>query len=119
MSGDRYSKKLERAREYRRTPTPAEATLWRALRRKQLGGNKFKRQHPIGPFIVDFYCAAARLIVELDGSIHLKQKDYDRERERFLTERGNKTIRFTNKQVLEELVSVLAEITLAIEGNLE
>jgi very-short-patch-repair endonuclease len=65
----------QQARELRQELTPAEKVLWQALRDKQLAGFKFRRQHPIDRFIADFYCAACKLIVELDGGIHDEQQD--------------------------------------------
>jgi very-short-patch-repair endonuclease len=73
---------LERARSLRANQTESERRLWGELRGRRLGGWKWRRQAPIGPFIVDFYCPAARLVVELDGSQHLDQTDYDERRTR-------------------------------------
>lgn len=91
----------QRAKEMRHTPTPAEARLWRILRARRLAGYKFRRQHPIGRFIADFYCAAARLIVEVDGPSHDNQLEYDQERTDWLEAHGYHVIRFTNQQVLK------------------
>ena len=99
-----------RARELRQQMTPAEAALWERLRRKQLGGLKFRRQHPIGRFIVDFYCPSARLIVEVDGKIHDYQKRQDAARDAFLTQRGYRVLRFRNEAVLQNIEMVLDEI---------
>ncbi|SRR6266545_779673 len=74
--------------EQRREPTPEEDRLWQMLRRHNLGGAKFRRQHVIGPFIVDFYCAAARLVVEVDGPIHDSQQEQDALRQGFLEQTG-------------------------------
>ena len=76
----------ERARLMRTNLTPAENILWQRLRRKQVGDLRFRRQHPIGRFIVDFYCAEARLVIEVDGEIHDEpgHTEYDEERQRFL-----------------------------------
>ena len=101
---------LSRAREFRSNPTPAEATLWRLLRRKQLGGFKFRRQHVLGPFIVDFYCPKTRLVVELDGRSHLANKEYDLERSKYLEDRGLKITRFSNDEVLKNTRQVLEKI---------
>ena len=65
----------EVARGFRKAPTPSEAILWRALRGEVLDGRKFRRQQPIGPFIVDFYCSTERLIVEVDGGVHESQRE--------------------------------------------
>ena len=101
----------QRRRKLRRN-TPAETYLWHSLRRSQLDGKKFRRQHGIGPYIVDFYCPECRVIVELDGAGHfdplgLKKDD---ERSRFLSRFGVQVIRFENKQVLRDRESVLEAI---------
>ncbi len=100
----------QRARELRRAQTPAEEKLWACLRRKQLYDLKFRRQHPVGPFILDFYCAAHKLAVEIDGPSHGSQMVYDQARTAWLEERGYRVIRFTNDQVQRRLDDVLAEI---------
>jgi predicted helicase/very-short-patch-repair endonuclease len=95
------------AREMRKNPTPAEDALWQHLRLNQLGV-KFRRQHAIGPFIVDFYAREARLIIEVDGPIHEKQKEYDEMRQAYLESLGYRVVRFTNEQVLQNIDAVLA-----------
>ena len=92
-----------RAKELRRTQTPAEKRLWAALRRKQLYGLKFRRQHPIGTFIVDF-------CVEIDGDSHGDRAEYDRECTLWLEERGYTVVRFTNEEVYHHPDAVLDEI---------
>ena len=99
-----------RARELRQQMTPAEAALWERLRRKQLSGLKFRRQHPIERFIVDFYCPSARLIVEVDGEIHRYQERDDAARDAFLTQRGYRILRFRNEAVLQNIEKVLEKI---------
>jgi very-short-patch-repair endonuclease len=103
---------LHRARELRQPQTPAEERLWSCLRDSQLEGLKFRRQHPIGPFIVDFYCAQKRLVIEVDGDSHFtdEQMEYDRARTAWLEEQGCKVIRFTNTDVMDSLDEVLVEI---------
>ncbi|WP_262733584.1 MULTISPECIES: endonuclease domain-containing protein [Gaetbulibacter] len=103
----------ERRKELRKNLTPAEATLWKHLQRKQLKGRKFRRQHSITNFIVDFYCASEKLIIELDGAYHLDfaQQNYDYERTQVLEGLGFKIIRFENKLVFENLTEVLEEIS--------
>src|SRR5690349_6935546 len=88
------------ARELRQPQTPAESTLWRYLRNRGLK-YKFRRQHPIDLFIIDFYCAEAKLLIEIDGDSHLvkKQMEYDKLRTEYLEEHGYKVIRFTNNDV--------------------
>jgi very-short-patch-repair endonuclease len=90
--------------------TPAEKALWQALRRKELGGRKFRRQHPLGPFIVDFYCVQSRLAIELDGPVHDAQIEPDEARTAYLTELGYRVLRFRNEDVLERLETVLQAI---------
>ena len=104
----------ERARFMRQNPTPAERILWRRLRHKQVGGFRFRRQHPIGQFIVDFYCATARLVIEIDGSIHdaPEQREYDAARQAHLEEIGLRVLRFSNAEVINEtdaVVEIIAE----------
>ncbi len=104
---------LQAAREMRHNATPAEEVLWAALRGRQLAGLKFRRQDVIGPFIADFYCASARLIVEVDGDIHDTQKEYDAYRTRQFEDHGYRVIRFSNEEVLHNLKKVLAQISAA------
>ena len=98
------------ARKLRKNLTPAEARLWSALRNKQLQGLRFRTQHPVGNFILDFYCSSCKLVVEVDGEIHAKQTEYDNARTTKLADFGYKILRFTNEQVMNDLPNVLAEI---------
>ncbi|UOR06364.1 endonuclease domain-containing protein [Hymenobacter aerilatus] len=95
--------------------TPAEALLWKALQRSQLDGRKFRRQHDIGPYIVDFYCPAEKLVVELDGAGHFTASGeaQDQERDSYLGSLGLKVLRFENKLVVQHIESVLAAIEAA------
>jgi very-short-patch-repair endonuclease len=90
-------------RELRNHLTPAEAKLWSYLQEKKLQGRKFRRQHSVGPFILDFYCPAERLAIELDGQVHLSvsARDYDRKRDLFLAHLGILVLRFENKFVFD------------------
>ena len=99
---------LDRARELRRGATDAERKLWHHLRSGQLGGLKFRRQHPIPPYIVDFYCDASRLVVELDGSQHTPE--VDRVRTRFLESKGLTVLRFWDNEVLMQTQAVIEAI---------
>jgi len=110
---------LARAREMRHAETPPEATLWRALRNRQTGF-KFRRQHPIDSFIIDFYCAQAKLLIEIDGESHLQpdQKEYDQARTEYLEEFGYKVIRFTNDDVRYNIHAVASEILQAVENRI-
>ena len=98
------------ARKLRKNLTPAEARLWSTLRNRQLEGLRFRCQHPVGNFILDFYCPACKLVVEVDGEIHDRQADYDDARTSKLAGYGYKVLRFSNKQVLNDLPGVLAKI---------
>jgi very-short-patch-repair endonuclease len=98
------------ARHLRNRLTPAETKLWQALKNRQLGNLRWRCQHPIGRFIVDFYCPACRLIIEVDGGIHQQQQDYDLARTEHLQEYGYTVIRFSNEAVENDLERVLATI---------
>jgi len=100
----------------RNPQTPAEATLWRHLRNRNTG-YKFRRQHPIDRFIIDFYCAKAKLCIEIDGSSHFEkeQEEYDKARIELLEELGYKVIRFTNNDVRYSVHAVVEEIVSAVE----
>ena len=91
----------------RQNPTKAEGLLWHELRARKLGGFKFRRQHPIGTFIVDFYCPARKLVIEIDGPVHLQQIAYDSERETYLQRLGYYIIRFDNEEVISHIEQVL------------
>jgi very-short-patch-repair endonuclease len=108
-----------RARELRRNQTPMERRLWRHLRRRQLGGLRFRRQHPIGRFIVDFYCAAHRLVVEVDGESHDYRVAYDEERTAWLEVRGYRVLRFSNRNVRDDLEGVVEHIRAFVEEGWE
>lgn len=96
----------------RKNLTPAEATLWKAIQRSKLDGRKFRRQHSVGNYILDFYCPAERLAIELDGQFHRNDQAeiYDHERKLFLNYYGIKVIRFENFLVFDELEYVLVRI---------
>ncbi len=98
------------ARELRKPLTPPEILVWSRLRNRQLGGFKFRRQHPIGNYIVDFCCIEARLVIELDGDSHAEQEEYDRKRTQELVAQGYHEMRFTNRDVLHNIVGVLEMI---------
>ena len=99
-----------KALNLRHEPTDAEALLWYFLKDRSFFGYKFRRQHPFSPYIVDFYCAEKKLIIELDGGHHLQQKEYDAERTRFLEVQGNKVLRFWNDEVFNRTADVFREI---------
>ncbi len=98
------------ARKLRQNMTPAEKRLWSALRNKQLEGLRFRRQHPVDNFILDFYCPSYKLVIEVDGEIHSDRTDYDDARTDQLAEYGYTVLRFSNERVMNDLPQVLAEI---------
>ncbi|PSB20357.1 endonuclease domain-containing protein [Phormidesmis priestleyi ULC007] len=106
---------ISAARQLRQNLTPAEERLWQALKNRQLNGWKFRVQHPIESFIVDFYCPQHRLVIELDGTIHDQQVEYDAARTEKLNHLGYRVIRFRNREVISDLRRVLQQITNAIE----
>jgi very-short-patch-repair endonuclease len=101
---------LETARMLRNRMTNSEKLLWEKLKGKQLLGLKFRRQHPIDFFIVDFYCHEARLVIKIDGEIHKEQAEYDDGREADIEKYNIKVIRFTNDEVNIDIESVIAKI---------
>jgi very-short-patch-repair endonuclease len=103
-------KMKEIARQFRKQPTPSEAILWKALKNRQLEERKFRRQQPIGAFIVDFFCAQERLIVEIDGRIHESQKESDRQRQFLLESLGLRFVRLDATKVETDLASCLETI---------
>src|SRR6218665_3844492 len=107
-----------RAKEMRgEGATEAERGLWYRLRAKRFMGLKFKRQKPIGHYIVDFVCMELGLIVELDGGQHAEQGAYDRRRDRWLEEQGFTVVRFWNNQVLQEMEAVLEFLRVWVESK--
>lgn len=102
----------ETRRTLRNNLTPAEATLWTLLKGKQLEGRKFRRQHSVGNYVLDFYCTTERLCVELDGAYHFTEDGmrYDEERTAYLNSVDIRVVRFENKQVFDDPGGVLDEI---------
>ncbi len=103
---------FEKAKQLRKDSTAAEKYLWQILRNRSILGFKFRRQHPIYHFIADFYCNKAKLILEVDGDIHLLEhvKEYDKEREAIIKELGIQVLRFTNEEVLAGENAVITKI---------
>ena len=99
---------VERARRLRRDQTPPEGVLWSRLRGRRLDGLKFRRQHTLGRFVADFYCAEALLVVEIDGRRHDRLRDDHRDR--VLSDRGIQTLRFTASSLSTDFDGVLATI---------
>ena len=107
-----------RARAHRKSPTTAEHLLWRFLRAGQVDAFKFRRQHPIGSFIVDFCCIQAMLVFEIDGEYHFDQLEYDQYRTAWLEGLEYQVIRFTNQEVITQIEMVIEEILHACQGRM-
>ena len=105
---------LQNAQTLRESQTDAEGLLWHYLRDKQLDGYKFRRQQPIGPYIVDFACMPQKLLIELDGSQHAEQHTHDQKRDAFLREKGYTILRFWNNKIFENCFGVLEKIYAAL-----
>jgi very-short-patch-repair endonuclease len=108
---------LQRARGMRQESAPAEQRLWSALRSRQLGGFKFRRQQTIGNFIADFYCAECRLIVELDGDSHSERQVYDEKRSKWLEMEDYAIVRYVNTDVFENLTNLLSDLLKLCESR--
>jgi len=108
----------ERARDLRRHMTDAERKLWRALRDRQRLGCKFRRQHVLGPYIVDFACLAPATVVEVDGGGHAWQAGRDARRDAWLSAQGFVVLRFWNNEVMDNLPGVLAAIDQSLAARL-
>ena len=106
---------LEIAREFRKEPTKGEAILWQALRGKKLDGVKFRRQQPVGYFVVDFYDSTYRLVIEVDGPIHDNQVEADRSRQDILEVLGLNILRIKTQLVESNLIGALSDIRGRIE----
>jgi len=102
-------------KQLQRNMTPAEVKLWARLRAHQLNGIHFRNQHAIGKYVVDFCAPRKKLIIELDGSQHLEQKEYDSERTVYLESKGYKVIRFWNSEVMNDIEGVLLAILQKLE----
>lgn len=105
------------AREMRGHMTDAEALLWMLLRNRRVAGAKFRRQHPVGRYILDFYCIEKGLVIELDGGQHGEAINYDRQRDDWLRSRGIQVLRFWNNQMLTETEAVMEAIYQAVVGT--
>jgi very-short-patch-repair endonuclease len=103
------------AKVLRHNATVAERLLWGRLRCRQLGAFRFRRQRPIGNYVCDFVCLSNCLVVELDGSQHVEQSDYDAERDAFLRSKGYRVLRFWNADVMDRLDTVLETIFQALQ----
>jgi len=108
---------MRRAGELRKELTPAERKLWAYLRGDKLNGVSFRRQHAIGNYIPDFVSIKKKLIIELDGSQHLEQAEYDAERSKYFESHGYKVVRFWNNQVENDLNGVIRAIEFALNNQ--
>ncbi len=107
---------LKHAKQLRRDMTPQERLLWNRLRDRQVGGYKFRKQQPIGPYIVDFICHEKKLIVEADGSQHY-DSDHDLARDQWLKKQDYSVLRYRNNEINENLEGVLEAILIALSQN--
>ena len=106
-----------RVRALRKRLTDAERLLWRHLRNREMGGWKFKRQYPVGPYIVDFICVDKNVVIEVDGAQHAENEDSDLHRSAFLNKMGYRVFRLWNNQVLQETEAVLEAIFAILAGG--
>ena len=118
-SPDLWERLKPLAREMRRAPTSSEDRLWQRLGKRQLHGFKIRRQHSVDRFIVDFYCSAVRLAIEVDGPVHQYTPEEDATRQAFLENTGMLVLRFTNERVETNLEGVLTEIGSALRRGRE
>jgi cyclase len=102
-----------KARELRKRMTEQEKILWSFIRGRKQNGMYFRRQHPYGIYILDFYCFEAKLVIEIDGIIHIRQHDYDSERTKYLESSGLKVLRFKNTDIENRIEWVLSKINAA------
>ena len=110
---------VKRSRELRQKMTLPEKILWQFLRGSAFAGLRFRRQHPIGPYIADFCCLSEKLVIELDGEYHVNVRQADKDRQEFLQEHGFRVLRFTNEHVFERMEWILQTIAdeLAIDWH--
>jgi very-short-patch-repair endonuclease len=112
-----FAMTINHARELRKNATDCERLLWQYLRAHRLQGFKFKRQQPLGVYIVDFVCFEARLIVEADGGHHAEQAEYDNRRDEWLRSQGFTVLRFWNNEIMGNIEGVLERILAVCEAN--
>ena len=107
-----YKRKLsELARKNRNNPSPAEKKIWyEVLCRKQFEGYKFTRQKPLGGYIVDFYCSKLQLVIEIDGDSHAENVEYDKTRTEVLSQLGLRVLRYTNREVCNNIEGVYQDL---------
>lgn len=112
INSSKYIIKL--AQEMRKDLTPCEQILWNKLKEKRLNGCKFRRQHPINRYILDFYCHEHKLAIEVDGNVHRCKYDEDEFRDQYLRSIGIKTLRITNDEILQNIDAVILKIITAL-----
>lgn len=112
-----HRERLKFKRALRRNLTPAEQVLWEALRGRKLLNTKWRRQENIGQFIADFLCKEHRLIIEVDGGVHERQREYDRLRTEIISVQGYRVMRYTNEEVMMDLSHVLEKIAKEIQHS--
>lgn len=102
----------QRARDLRKSLTPAERVLWNVLKNRKMSGYKFRRQHPIYRYIADFYCHELRLVIELDGGVHdeVDQQEHDSNRDQVIREFGIQILRFKNEEVINDFKNVVEKL---------
>ena len=110
---------FEKARQLRNKMTPEEELLWNKLKGKQICNVRFRRQHPVNIFIADFYCHTAKLVIELDGKIHLNNKEYDEERTQIMEELGLEVLRFNNSEINTKIEKIIERITEKVKSRQE
>ena len=113
------STRTQRARVLRSTPNTPEQALWSALKGRQLGGFKFTRQFPLGPYIADFVCREKCLVIELDGSQHHDNADHDRNRDLYMLQNGYSVLRVPSATALNNLVGLCETILAALDDRME
>ncbi|MHC4976394.1 MAG: endonuclease domain-containing protein [Planctomycetota bacterium] len=101
---------LDRAKELRKSMTYPERVIWNRVRRGQIGGYKFRRQHPIGPYVADFYCHKAKLVIEIDGLQHNDDWSRDRQRDGYMRSKGLKVVRLTVSDVYKDVDGTIEQI---------
>lgn len=106
------------ARRLRREMTPAERKLWKYIQKRQIAGYKFRRQHPIEPYIADFACIEASLVIELDGGQHIERRIYDKKRDAIIQQKGYRVLRFWNNDVMQNIEGVIDTILNALDPHL-
>ena len=104
------------ARDLRSQMTEAERLLWQHLRKRQIGGLKFRRRHPVGRYVLDFVCLEVGLVIEVDGGQHGEQQSYDQDRTEWLQQRGYRVLRFWNNEVLMDSEAVREVIWREVQG---